>query len=392
MDIPVEISGIVTFGGQDGIPALDARRAMGAPDGLSAHESFRVKGTVSESVARAFREAEQNASRVNPINHATWFTDYCKTTGQSSPLREFEVAYSGFVSCRFPWGTDLEGVFSWDEAGHIRGVQDLERLVRVLTDRVQAFTDLADRAHKWHSERVLQRIKELAHEDLQEFIREYCYMEDRMVCLPENPEHKCRISVPVARAKVKCVLHPEVASALEEFMAGIAPRIEEEAQKEIAKVESQLRKYHQQDEQMRRWVEEKGTENQKGRYELGLLPEEEILKGMREEAFAPLADVPRARRLSVGDVPCECGCGYVDAEFESEPARKASAEEFDAFVALRDRILQALPEATVTLMERKGQCHSCGRGVRRLYVRTEVPVGAFRFSREFALDVPDFRF
>ena len=148
-------------------------------------------------------------------------------------------------------------------------------------------------------------------------------------------------------------------------------------------------KENQKKQQIAAWVEAKGTENQKKRAALNLLPDDEIINRIRDEAFAPLADFPRYKKLISQDVPCWCG-EYDDdaphADFSVTDAETATAEQFDVM----EQIATLVPAARLTLRRHIGWCNKCwapgdeDENIERYSIRVELTSGAFDFSREYA--------
>lgn len=138
------------------------------------------------------------------------------------------------------------------------------------------------------------------------------------------------------------------------------------------------------------WVAEHGTDGQKKRHAAGLLPEGEVLDGMRDQAFACLDGFGRYEKMTAANVLDELGLGNdfdrdynpaPDVEFSTEDASEASDDEF----ATLETIKAALGEraATVTLRDHIGEAVDTGRVVRKS-VRVEMTVGEFTFAREYA--------
>lgn len=140
--------------------------------------------------------------------------------------------------------------------------------------------------------------------------------------------------------------------------------------------------------QVAKWVAEKGTDNQKKRAALNLLPEKEILDAMRDEVFAPLAEFSRYGKLTRSDVPCWCEDEDAPhAKFGAKDADSATAEQFSAM----EKISDLIPGATVTLRVHRGWCMECETpdgedgNVERHSIKVAVTVGDFDFTREYAV-------
>ena len=144
--------------------------------------------------------------------------------------------------------------------------------------------------------------------------------------------------------------------------------------------------------QLDAWIVEHGTDNQKKRHDLGLLPEKEILDAIREEAFSPLGSFPRYDKLTKQDVPCDCE-GYQEPEykFRAHDATSATAEEFETMDKIATAIRSVHPEANVCLREHIGWCETChGEDkdevcAERKSVLVSIKVGVLDFSREYQI-------
>jgi hypothetical protein len=143
-------------------------------------------------------------------------------------------------------------------------------------------------------------------------------------------------------------------------------------------------------QQIADYIAANGTDNQKKRSALNLLPDDEVLNMMRDEAFAPLADFPRYEKLTASDVPCWCDDydeDAPDANFSNSLADEATAEEFDSM----EKFTALMPGAVVTLRVHRGWCTKCETpdgedgNIERKSIRVAVTVGAFDFSREYAV-------
>lgn len=149
--------------------------------------------------------------------------------------------------------------------------------------------------------------------------------------------------------------------------------------------------------QIAAWVAEKGTDNQKKRAELGLLPDDEVIDAIREEAFSPLSGqgspevyFRRYQKITRQEVPywCEYDEDAPHAKFGAEDAETATAEQFAAL----ERIQARMPDAKITLRVHRGWCKECETpdgeegNIERYSLRVAVSVGAFDFAREYAVE------
>lgn len=144
--------------------------------------------------------------------------------------------------------------------------------------------------------------------------------------------------------------------------------------------------------QIAKWVAEKGTENQKKRYEIGLLPETEVVDAIRDEAYKTLDGFPRYEKMQASDV-CTCEEHYnnegalteCDVDYEVYKATEATAEEYGALEKIADAAKKAHPGAVITMTDHVGTSEDCENEVIRKSVKVEIEVGAFKFSREYAI-------
>lgn len=167
--------------------------------------------------------------------------------------------------------------------------------------------------------------------------------------------------------------------------AEIERKISEMKEKQAAARAEKEKKEEAKKEQIKKWVMEKGTENQKKRYEIELLPESEVIDAIRDEAYSALNDFQRYEKMKASDV-CTCEDeGYCDVDYEVEEATEATVEEFEALEKIVTAAKKAHPGAVVTLMDHIGTSEDCENKVVRKSAKVEVAVGAFKFSREYAI-------
>lgn len=141
--------------------------------------------------------------------------------------------------------------------------------------------------------------------------------------------------------------------------------------------------------QIARWVEKHGTPNQKARWREGLLPEDEVLDAIREDAFRDL-EVPRYRRLRASDVCDEVPepYDYHRREFSVERAKALSASQYEQLRRVREAAEQAHEPAAVSVEPRVhiGECQTCDQEVKRVGFLVKITVGEFEFSREYGMN------
>lgn len=159
---------------------------------------------------------------------------------------------------------------------------------------------------------------------------------------------------------------------------------------ERKKIESEKkeneRKQTEKKEQIGKWVATNGTDNQKKRYELGLLPETEVIDAIRDEAYRLLDGFPRYEKMKASDV---CTCEYREdsckVEYTVEVAETATAEAFEKFEEILNVSKKIDEKAKCTMMVHIGESEKCEEHEERKSVKVEIAVGAFAFSREYAI-------
>ena len=196
----------------------------------------------------------------------------------------------------------------------------------------------------------------------------------------DDPEVMARIEQ-AARAATELQRH------LAEMHGAVRRKAEAEAQEKEAAKEAQAQR---REKQLSDWVANYGTATQKKRFAAKLLPEDEVLDGLREQAFAPLEDLPRYEKIKKSDVVTAAfkadrfDLEHEEVEFNAFNAEQATDEEF----AVMETIQQKLPGAVTTLKEHVG-FFSCAKGkddpeVRRKSVHVELKVGELTFTRVYA--------
>ena len=128
------------------------------------------------------------------------------------------------------------------------------------------------------------------------------------------------------------------------------------------------------------WVFEHGTQSQKDRLEENLLPETEIIDGIRSKTYAPLDEWPRHDKLKTSDI-CSCEYEHCEVDFDVDEKESATEEEFEQL----QKIKELMPGATVELREHTGESEDCKNTVRSTGFMVRMTVGEFEFSREYGL-------
>lgn len=162
-------------------------------------------------------------------------------------------------------------------------------------------------------------------------------------------------------------------------------RDQERKAREAQRREDERRSDEQRALQLKQWVADHGTDGQRKRMARGLLPEEEILRGMRDQVFSAI-NLPRYQKISADDVHASYPEQDGECAFLVEPASSATDEQVEKM----DLIEAAIPGAVVELRTHYGQlAHSSKEEdeqyqVVRHSIRVTVTVGALTVSREFA--------
>lgn len=168
-----------------------------------------------------------------------------------------------------------------------------------------------------------------------------------------------------------------------------AAREKKEAEERADLARAEAEKDARKKQQIADWVAAKGTDNQKKRAALNLLPQDEVLNALRDEAFAPLAAFARYEKITKSDVPCHCeDCDEPKIKFSTNTETEATAEDFDRM----EQIQAALSGAVLTLRWHRGYCETCSDpeddsdGVfERHSIRVAITAGEFDFTREYAV-------
>ncbi len=136
--------------------------------------------------------------------------------------------------------------------------------------------------------------------------------------------------------------------------------------------------------QLETWLAEHGTPAQRKRRERGLLPDAEIIDGIREQAFAPLDDFARFERITDADVLALAEEGYYEADYTTRKPESCTDEQIER-VAEIERLM---PGATVELVEHvgfiAGRTEADDPEIVRLSIKVTVRVGELTRSREYA--------
>lgn len=145
----------------------------------------------------------------------------------------------------------------------------------------------------------------------------------------------------------------------------------------------------------------RGTDNQRGRWNDGFMPEDELCHLAREAAFLPFDGLPRFQRLMVRDVPHEYDrhpgtTGLVT--FATESLTSMTHDEYEAF-----RVLCAAADAAVARWAFYGEhgrhfnvpvldprahvarCEDCGKSKQRNSVLVTVRWEGRELTREYGL-------
>ena len=199
-----------------------------------------------------------------------------------------------------------------------------------------------------------------------------------------------RLAGKIAEAKQEIAsLNAELAIKREESKKRQTENERVKAEKEKTEAQIENEKRARQKAQVATWVAVSGNDNQKKRAALNLLPEDEIINEIREEAYTPLGAFPRYEKITKSDVPCTCD-DYDEPKikFSAGTETEATAEDFDRM----EQIQTILPAAKLTLRWHRGYCATCSDpdddndGVfERHSIMVALTVGDFDFTREYAV-------
>lgn len=134
-------------------------------------------------------------------------------------------------------------------------------------------------------------------------------------------------------------------------------------------------------EQVDAWVRDFGTENQRGRHALKLLPFEEVLAGVSAAAFAPLDEFAPYLPISSDDLPCTCEFETCDIDCEISEADSLTAEEYEVYTKLSAK----LPESKILCRNHTCTREECEQTFTRRGAQVHLAVGEFTVKKEFAL-------
>jgi len=178
------------------------------------------------------------------------------------------------------------------------------------------------------------------------------------------------------------------AEAHRRFRADLAAR----RQRNMTQRADQLALHEQKTEAARKWITTKGSAEQQARSAAGVLPLDEVIAAMTEEAFQAVAELPRyemdgAERLqdhlrdALGDP--NLAVAPADLIVKSADATGATAGQW----AVVKRLQSALPDATVKLREHRLSSRRQARPQELVVFGALVTrrVGPFNLRREFAV-------
>ena len=141
-------------------------------------------------------------------------------------------------------------------------------------------------------------------------------------------------------------------------------------------------------------LQEHGTDNQRERYAVGLLPEDELLALARYELFLPFAPFRRWAKLEVGDVRHERNCNGGVVTFSTCEPGSLTHDEWSLFkqitVAIDAANGGALKwhgvTATFALVEHVGRCSVCQAEAFGRAANIRIEWAGRPLSREYALE------
>ncbi|MDH4451371.1 MAG: hypothetical protein QE265_12405 [Rhodoferax sp.] len=135
--------------------------------------------------------------------------------------------------------------------------------------------------------------------------------------------------------------------------------------------------------QLEDWLKDKGSDSMRKRAVRGLLPEEDLIAAIRNEAYAPLDGFKRYERMTDGEVKTAVDAADSDQAVVYETREAASAHDED--IELMERIEALVPGAVCTLLVHEGKLDDDEQDVSltRHSVRVAIKVGEFDFTREY---------
>lgn len=224
----------------------------------------------------------------------------------------------------------------------------------------------------------------------------------------EEVQRKAEMNAKISKAVDDFLVDPAQRATIYTNSVGVAfwdvkpehPRYAElraEAEKRVdadkaAKEKDERERTEAKAQQVAAWVAVHGDDNQKARYAAGLFPETEALKAIEATAWEPLLDFPLFAEIEKSEVraecddDCVCSSGYNNCKVTCDTidAPSADASEWDSLTAIR----AALPNAEISLKEVSCACtdNDCKTGeITRRYFYAKIVVGAFTFTRKFAV-------
>lgn len=149
----------------------------------------------------------------------------------------------------------------------------------------------------------------------------------------------------------------------------------------------------------REFVQAYGSVNQAERWEVGLLPENELLALARWEIFAAFAGFPRWDKIDAHELKHERGCenygGTGTVGFTTRKPDNLTHDEWAIFKKITTAVSQANNngvlarygvQATVDLVEHVGRCSMCGAEVFGRSASIRVTWAGRPLSREYTLE------
>lgn len=199
--------------------------------------------------------------------------------------------------------------------------------------------------------------------------------------------------------RARVLQDPRVATLAQKVSAEIERlNMEEKARRaaeKVAREKEEKAAKERREKQLKEWVLQYGTESQRKRFSRGMLPEQEIIDGIRDKAFRALDGFLRHQKITADEV-INAASGQLDDEllayakvdFLAVDETECDEALFSALERIEEAIRAEHPDAKCTLRRHTGwiKGYPDAPAITRHSVRVELTVGELRLSREYAAD------